>query len=283
MRKGFISFIIILSLVVITIVIGASGSYFLWYLPKVHTQQYVEKSRPIFEQSRDQLRVTKENAFLDIRTQRSSIQEAADDTDKDIEEIENNLSTLSDAKEKLASIKKTKSIKDLDKPLTEYIDTTENALQGLLAHQKFQKKMIEAFGFTLDSEIQNYTRASYAGGQRPDFIVQTQKIADLTNDALSRINILEVPPDDEKYYALKKENLEDIKSTFQNLNEFYRLGQDDLVTNEVSGITQRVERNNQEIKQNSQNFVDSSKVASDFNKLEDLESKITALYSSYKR
>src|SRR3989344_5384285 len=223
-------------LLISVVLIGvAAALYFLWYVPGVRAQEYIEKSRPIFERITTQTFTVKENTFLDRNTQYHKREDARDDAILDIEELEAAAENIAQAQAEIGQLPIPKKIVPLSDRVNAYLAEAERIVSLNFADQVFYKKVIDAYGDDLDREANEYYEMSYSGGERTPFILQSQSVADFAEDALSRISNLKVPEGVDPFaYEIRKENLRDIKETFTKVNEYYRFYQYDLVEAELN-------------------------------------------------
>jgi len=242
---------------------------------------YISSSWPVFESFKERLEETKNNTFLDIGTTVHYLQDIMIDTEKDIEEIEQTLVELFLAKKDLIELEKSGADPQLKILLDNYFVQTEDALNKLKNHQLFQKKMIDAYGPRLEEELISFIELYYGGGDRVNFIIQTEKVINLTEDAISKMEIITPPPDDQDYYAIRMEHLEGLKETFTRLNESYRTGDDLLALKEIEKITQRNIALNEKIKKFGKDYIANSETANAFLKITEVGKEIDDLYTFY--
>ncbi len=267
-------------LLISVVLIGvAAALYFLWYVPGVRAQEYIEKSRPIFERITTQTFTVKENTFLDRNTQYHKREDARDDAILDIEELEAAAENIAQAQAEIGQLPIPKKIVPLSDRVNAYLAEAERVVSLNFADQVFYKKVIDAYGGDLDREISMYDEMRYSGSDRTPFITQTQSVADYAQDALSRINNLEVPEGVDPFaYEIRKENLEDIKETFLKFNEYYRLFQYELIGPEVEANTKRNEERNRQIREHGQVYITESNIAQGFKSLEQQSQELKNLY-----
>ncbi|MCH7604540.1 hypothetical protein IID24_00880 [Patescibacteria group bacterium] len=243
-------------------------------------REYLNTSWPTFLWIKDRIEETKKEAFIDTGTQISSIQRALDDTERDIDEITSLLSDVVIARNELLRLDSAEETASINITLDSYLDLAEQTFLQLLVHQEFQKDMIDGVSIELDQELIQYTEQYYRGGDRVKFILQTQSIADLSKDALSKFAIIKVPEEERAYYKTQNEYLQDIHDTFENLNESYRRSQFELVEPIVSEFMDRNNERNRRIKGYSTNFSKTSTVANDFSQLEKKQNELTNQYTA---
>lgn len=274
------------SLVAIVFVVGVgivgmlAAGYFFWYVPQVQAKEYLGKSYSLFSVIAEQIPIIKENTFLDRNTQYHRREDVIADTVLDIQDLETVLSKIRRTRNKIDELPTPKKVALLDEKLRAYLVEAERILDLNLEDQVFYKKIIDAYGDDLDSEIATYSEMFYSGGERTPFILQTKLVADLAEDALSRIHNLQVPNSVDPFgYEIRKENLSDIKETFLKLNEYYRLSQYDLTGPAVEGITQRNEERDQRTKAWGQEHIKDSNIAQGFRTLEEQAQMLKDLYN----
>ncbi|HEX9722372.1 MAG TPA: hypothetical protein VGA53_03850 [Candidatus Paceibacterota bacterium] len=273
-------YLLIAVLLISVILIGvAAALYFLWYVPGVQAQEYIEKSHTAFEGIATQVSTVKENTFLDRNTQYHRREDARDDAILDIEELDAVLGDIKEAQDTIAQLPVPQKVAVLGNTLDAYFAEGERIVSLNLADQVFYKKVIDAYGDDLDREIGAYDEMRYSGGDRTPFITQTQSVADYAQDALSRINNLEVPEGVDPFaYEIRKENLKDIKETFLKFNEYYRLFQYELIGPAVEANAERNEERNQQIKEHGQAYIAESNIAQGFKSLEQQSQELKNLY-----
>ena len=239
-------------LIAATLIIGvpligvALAAYFTLYVPQFQAAEYIAKSQPLFETIAKQVPVIKENTFLDRNTQYHSREDARDDVISDIGELEVILGDVEQAQIEIEQLALTEKIIPLNSELQSYLIEAERVISLNLEDQVFSKKIIDAYGDDLDPEINVYLEMYYSGGERTPFITQTKIVANLAEDALSRINNLELPENIDPFtYEIRIESLQDIRDTQLRLNEYYRLSQYDLVGPEAEAMTERTEARNE--------------------------------------
>lgn len=259
-------------------------SYFDLYIPSFRTADYIVRSKPLFETISGQIPIIKENTFLDRNTQYNRREDARADAISDIKELEDMLERVEQAKIEIEKLKLTKKITPLNNELQNYLNEAELVLNLSLVDQVFYKKVIDAYGDDLDREINVYLEMFYSGGERVPFITQTKSVANLAEDALSRINNLELPEDVDPFaYEIRKENLQDIKETLTKLNEYYRLFQYKLVGPEAEAMTERNEARNEQIKEHGGKYIKESIIAKGYRSLEGQAIELENLYKELKQ
>jgi hypothetical protein len=272
-------------IVTLLFLLGLGSAYFFWYLPKDQAKEYLESSQPLFDTIEKKVMSAKENTFLDANTQYHRREDAKDDNLLDIEELEGVLGDIESVRKDLSDLKRPKIVLELDRELHVYLDKAEQVLKLHLEEQKLYQKVIDAYGDDLDREINQYTEMSYTGGNRTQFILQTQRVVDFAEDALSRINNIKTPQEGEDVftYKIRKENVEDIKETFTKLNEYYRLFQFDRVDAEIQGITERNNAMNERVKEHGKDYITNSDVAQGFQSLEDQAQDLRNIYQEIRK
>lgn len=277
-------------LIAATLIIGvpligvALAAYFTLYVPQFQAAEYIAKSQPLFETIAKQVPVIKENTFLDRNTQYHSREDARDDAISDIGELEVILGDVEQAQIEIEQLALTEKIIPLNSELQSYLIEAERVISLNLEDQVFSKKIIDAYGDDLDPEINVYLEMYYSGGERTPFITQTKIVANLAEDALSRINNLELPENIDPFtYEIRIESLQDIRDTQLRLNEYYRLSQYDLVGPEAEAMTERTEARNEQIRKHSSEFVEESVIAQGFRSLEKQANELKNLYNKLEK
>ena len=138
----------------------------------------------------------------------------------------------------------------------------------------FRKAVINAYGDRLPRELENYRAIYYKGGDRTNFILQTDNIAVMANDAITKMNNIDVADDEKEYFDLKMKYLQDVKLTFERLNLYYRTDKVDSVNGEVMNLTSKTNATNQKISTSINNYVTKSTIADDLKKLQELIDEI---------
>ena len=278
-RRKYI--LIVASFIGIALVGIVLASYFFSYASKADAREYVIKSQPLFETIARQMPIIKENTLLDKNTQYSKREYAREDAVLDIKELRAGLAEIENAKEEIEQLALPEEVIPLNDMLQSYLDEAQRVLSLSLEDQVFYKEIIDRYGNDLDREISVFYDMYNLGGERAQFILQTDRISGFAKDALSRINNLK-PPEylDTFSYELRKEGLRDIVETYGKVSEYYRLGLDDLIGPELEAISERIKTRNEQSKIHSGMFVEESIIATGFKSLEEQAKELKDLYSS---
>lgn len=256
-------FLVVLVLVVILVII-----------PKMRTDQFYKVAEPAVEKLETEFESFKKDNFLAAKNVTTSMEEAKKVLEDHIGDLNSTKKNVSDLKDEYDSLKPSKKLQLLDEKIDQAFELSNAILEKYDRDLVFRKAVINAYGDRLPREINNYRAIYYRGGDRTNFILQTDNIAQLANDAIVKMNNIDVADDEKEYFDLKLKYLQDVKSSFERLNLYYRTDKVESVNGEVINLTNKTNATNQKITAAINNYVEKSSIADDLKKLLELIDEI---------
>ena len=247
---------------------------FLVIIPTIRTKQFYKVAEPTVEKLETEFETFKKDNFMAAKNVTSSMEEAKkvlEDHISDLNSTKKNVSTL---KEEYEPLKPPKKLSSLDEKIDQALELSNAILEKYDRTLMFRKAVINAYGDRLPRELENYRAIYYKGGDRTNFILQTDNIAVMANDAITKMNNIDVADDEKEYFDLKMKYLQDVKLTFERLNLYYRTDKVDSVNGEVMNLTSKTNATNQKITTSINNYVTKSTIADDLKKLQELIDEI---------
>ena len=247
---------------------------FLVIIPTMRTDNFYKVAEPTVEKLETEFETFQKDNFMAAKNVTSSMEEAKkvlEDHISDLNSTKKNISTL---KEEYEPLKPPKKLSSLDEKIDQALELSNAILEKYDRTLMFRKAVINAYGDRLPRELENYRAIYYRGGDRTNFIPQTDNIAVIANDAITKMNNIDVADDEKEYFDLKLKYLQDVKSTFERLNLYYRTDKVDSVNGEVMNLTSKTNATNQKISTSINNYVTKSTIAEDLKKLQELIDEI---------
>ena len=241
------------------------------------TKQYYEKAEEITAELEDEIN-TLEDGFKNLGTTVSTSDQGKKSPDVHLELIKPAKSNINDLEAEYKDLSVSNKAKELDEKITSAFELTGAFVRKYERTAQFNKDVYNAYGDTLNNELDSFTKNYYRGGDRVVFITQTERIENLASDAIKKMQILNPSDDDKGYYDLKLKHLYNLKSSFSMLNYYYRYSQFDQSQREVASLTTKTDSINLELEQNAKKYVTSSSAAQDLKKLKQLLEEIDDEY-----
>ncbi len=273
-------------------------------IPTAQAQEYIQAVLPIYEALHAKLRFyqggfaetsksfnTSKEAFYEITTSRDYFS-AVEDTQKDIEEINQTLDLIAQAVEEKKQASAPAELKPLDEDLDAYYQHASAGLKELLIHEKLQMAMLTASGDELNQAVGKFDtlwqKASKEGldsDESEEFAALLKKIGQLGDESVTRFTaITDIPVDEEKYYAFQKDYHADLARSFRQMyEELHR----DPINGQASLVTSFIEfgiRNGQRQKAreaDTKTWVEVTQIKTNFSQTAELEVKITAFIDDF--
>jgi len=221
---------------------------------------------------------TLEDGFKNLGTTVSTSDQGKKSPDTHLDLIKPVKSKISDLQSEYEELSIPNKAKELDEKITSAFELTGAFVRKYERTAQFNKDVYNAYGDTLNNELDSFTKNYYRGGDRVVFITQTERIENLASDAIKKMQILNPSDDDKGYYDLKLKHLYNLKSSFSMLNYYYRYSQFDQSQREVASLTTKTDSINLELEQNAKKYVTSSSAAQDLKKLKQLLEEIDDEY-----
>ena len=199
--------------VAVLIITGLILILILFVIPPIRANQYFKKAEPIVNNLESETSSFKKDNFLAAKNITSSIDEAKDLVEKHISDLNSTKKKVSDLEEDYKSLKPSKKLRPLDEKIDRAFELASAILEKYDRSLILRKAVINAYGDRLPREFENYRAIYYRGGDRVNFILQTDNIAVLANDAIVEMRNFDVADDEKEYYDLKLKYLQDIKKS----------------------------------------------------------------------
>ena len=246
----------------------------LFVIPSLRANKFYKGAEPTIESLETEFDSFKKGNFMAAKNVTSSMEEAKSVLEDHISDLNSTKKNVSTLKEDYESLKPPEKLKSLDEKIDQACGFSNAILEKYDRSLVFRKAVINAYGDRLSRELENYRAIYYRGGDRVNFILQTDSIAILAKDAIVKMNNIDVADDEKEYFDLKLKYLQDVKSTFERLNLYYRTEKVDSVNGEVINLTNKTNATNQKIRTAINNYVEKSSIADDLEKLQELIDEI---------
>src|SRR3990167_8511008 len=233
----------------------------LFVIPSLRANKFYKGAEPTMDSLETEFDSFKKDNFMAAKNVTSSMEEAKSVLEDHISDLNSTKKNVSTLKEDYESLKPPEKLKSLDEKIDQAFGLSNAILEKYDRTLVFRKAVITAYGDRLSRELENYRAIYYRGGDRVNFILQTDSIAILAKD-------------EKEYFDLKLKYLQDVKSTFERLNLYYRTEKVDSVNGEVINLTNKTNATNQKISTAINNFVEKSSIADDLKKLKELIDEI---------
>ena len=243
-------------------------------IPIFRTNKFYEVAEPTVESLETEFESFKKENLMAAKNVTSSMEEAKNVLEDHISDLNSTKKNVSTLKDEYESLRPPKKLQSLDEKIDQAFELSNAILEKYDRTLVFRKAVINAYGDRLPREIENYRAIYYRGGDRTNFILQTDNIAQLANDAIVKMNNIDVADDEKEYFELKLKYLRDVKSSFERLNLYYRTDKLDSVNGEVINLTNKTNATNQKISAAINNYVEESSIAEDLKKLQELIDEI---------
>ena len=253
---------------------GLALVLFLVIIPTMRTDKFYKVAEPSVEKLETEFETFKKDNFMAAKNVTSSMEEAKKVLEGHISDLNSTKKNVSTLKEEYGQLKPTKKLSSLDEKIDQAFELSNAILEKYDRTLMFRKAVINAYGDRLPRELENYRAIYYRGDDRTNFILQTDNIAVMANDAITKMNNIDVADDEKEYFDLKLKYLQDVKSTFERLNLYYRTDKVDSVNGEVMNLTSKTNATNQKISTSINNYVTKSTIADDLKKLQELIDEI---------
>ena len=237
------------------------------------TKQYYEKAEEITAELEDEIN-TLEDGFKNLGTTVSTSDQGKKSPDVHLELIKPAKSNINDLEAEYKDLSVPNKAKELEEKITSAFELTGAFVRKYERTAQFNKDVYNAYGDTLNNELDSFTKNYYRGGDRVVFITQTDRIENLASDAIKKMQILNPSDDDKGYYDLKLKHLYNLRSSFSSMNYNYRYNQFDQAQREVASFTTKTDSINVELEQNAKKYITNSSVALNLKKLKDLLEEI---------
>ena len=243
-------------------------------IPIFRTNKFYEVAEPTVESLETEFESFKKENLMAAKNVTSSMEEAKNVLEDHISDLNSTKKNVLTLKDEYESLRPPKKLQSLDEKIDQAFELSNAILEKYDRTLVFRKAVINAYGDRLPREIENYRAIYYRGGDRTNFILQTDNIAQLANDAIVKMNNIDVADDEKEYFELKLKYLRDVKSSFERLNLYYRTDKLDSVNGEVINLTNKTNATNQKISAAINNYVEESSIAEDLKKLQELIDEI---------
>ena len=260
--------------IILVVLVSFALALVLFIIPSVQTNKYLKEAEPITKNLESEIGSFKKDNFMAAKNVTSSMEEAKNVLEDHISDLNSTKKNVSTLKDEYESLKPPKKFHPLDEKIDQAFELSNAILEKYDRTLVFRKAVINAYGDRLPRELENYRAIYYRGGDRTNFILQTDNIAQLANDAIVKMNNIDVADDEKEYFDLKLKYLQDVKSTFERLNLYYRTEKVDSVNGEVINLTNKTNATNQKISAAINNYVEKSSIADDLKKLQELIDEI---------
>ena len=248
------------------LVVAFALSFFLFN--SFQAKRYYERAENITSNLEDEIN-TLEAGFKKLGTTVSTSDQGKRTPETHLDLIKPAKSNISDLETEYKDLSVPNKAKELDEKLTSVFELTDSFVRKYERTAQFNKDVYNAYGDTLNNELDNFTKNYYRGGDRVVFITQTEGIENLSADAIKKMQILNPSDDDKGYYDLKLKHLYNLKSAFSSLNYYYRYNQFDQAQRETASLTAKTDSLNLELEQNAKKYITNSSVAQDLKKLKE--------------
>jgi len=254
--------------------------YFLLIWPNVLLKEYIGATSLITNELSSEISQIESSGFINLGITVKSREEGLKSPDAHLEKIKFTKNTISALQYNYKQIKVPDKGKDVDLKLTKCFLIAFSFLDKYQNRAQMNKDINRAFGTTFLDEQESFATNYYRGGDRVNFIIQSQKIADLASDAVHRMKLLNPLVDNKNLYNLQLQHLEDMETTFTRLEEIYRTSRLESIDNEINSITQKTDETNNRLSTDAQNYVNNSLAAQNLSKLKTLLKEVKTDLSS---
>jgi hypothetical protein len=267
---------IIFILVIVILAFFSFGYFFLFMSPQAEAKAYLKEVTKDFQDI-----MSKINNFGDkfnnltkfVEKSKESFAEIASpvdyeyalvDTKQDIDDIDQTLELITQAKIDKEKFNIPEEIKTLDDKLSKYYQNAEEAMTLLLAHQQFQMDMLKAHGSELIKQLKEAELLMKSQYSRSELINTFSNIATFSGQAVQNFKTITAIPDSEKdYYQIKLDGLNDLAITFASISAQLNLATmegDKNFVNLMLESSSRASQRNLLVEKMSQDYIKNSKI-----------------------
>ena len=271
------------------LIFSLSFGYLFWWVPKAQAEEYLEETSNDFQTVQAKVQKyevaftditksfeTSREAFYEITKSRSYF-DALEDTKQDIEDINQTLQIISEAKTTKKNLEIPKDLMSLDNKLDEYYSQVESGMKLLLEFEEFHMNMLKASGGDFNRELLRVDSVFKTGAERIEVLNYLTRLSQLADEALKRFDQLQIhdlPQFHKEYYQTQKNQHTILAQTIESVTAEIKRGTIEGDETAVKLILESVEKNklkNESRVKASEEFIKNSIIKSFFDKAVELE------------